>query len=131
MALLEPLLNVHGVAEKVLSMALADLLLGADPDRERWVATGAGMIAIDTLVHNWLHRTGILRASRGRAPLRTGCYGSGGCADIIAKAAADIDARVYCPEGPAHFPRLGPEGDLAVLHRGWPWHLQWEQDRRS
>ena len=60
-ALLEPLEAVHGLGPKVLSMALVGLLLGADPKRERWVVTGASMVAIDTLVHNWLHRTGILR----------------------------------------------------------------------
>jgi hypothetical protein len=32
-------------------MALADLLLGADPNRERWVTTGASMVAVDTLFH--------------------------------------------------------------------------------
>src|SRR3712207_5046779 len=42
-------------------MALADLLLGTDPKRERWLTTGASLIVIDTLVHNWMHRTGILR----------------------------------------------------------------------
>jgi hypothetical protein len=33
-------------------MALADLLLGAAPNRERWMMTGASMVAVDTLVHN-------------------------------------------------------------------------------
>ena len=36
-AFLEPLCCIHGVSDKVLSMALADLLLGADPNRERWM----------------------------------------------------------------------------------------------
>src|SRR5690606_22952511 len=59
-AILEPMSNIYGVSSKILSMALADLLLGADPARERWVTTGAHMIVIDTLVHNFLHRTGML-----------------------------------------------------------------------
>ena len=59
-AILHPLAHIHGISNKILSMALADLLLGSDPDRERWVTTGASMIAIDTLVHNFMHRTGIL-----------------------------------------------------------------------
>src|SRR3954468_2463222 len=54
-ALLEPLSHVYGVSFKVLSMALADLLLGGDPGRKRWVTAGGSMIVVDTLVHNFLH----------------------------------------------------------------------------
>ncbi len=61
-ALLEPLGHVYGVSNKVLAMALAELLLGGDAKRPAWVEAGTVMIAIDTLVHNFLHRTGILRA---------------------------------------------------------------------
>jgi hypothetical protein len=60
-ALLGPLRSVHGIGCKIISMALADLLLGTDLKRERWLTTGASLIVIDTLVHNRMHRTGILR----------------------------------------------------------------------
>ena len=100
-ALLEPLGCIHGVGNKVLSMALATLLLGADPDRERWVTTGASMIAVDTLVHNLLHRTGCLRRLNAQHAYGPACYRSGGCASIIEEAARYIDAREFCPDGPA------------------------------
>ena len=105
-AVLEPLTNVHGVSNKVLSMALADLLLAADPDRERWVTTGASMVAIDTLVHNFFYRTGIL--SRCSAEHRYGdaCYGPASCASIIQEMAQQIDARAYDPTYPTCFPRF-------------------------
>lgn len=105
-AVLDPMTNIFGVSSKVLSMILADLLLGADPKRERWVTTGASMIAIDTLVHNFMHRTGI--TDRHGLPHAYGpaCYGAGGCADIVRGLAARIDARTICPDGPACFPRL-------------------------
>jgi hypothetical protein len=67
-----------GALRKVLSMALADLLLGADPNRERWVTTGASMIAVDTLVHNWLHRTGILRRLGAEHAYGPACYSCSG-----------------------------------------------------
>ncbi len=55
-------------------------------------------IAIDTLVHNFLHRTGILaRLDR--------CYRPGGCA-ILALVAAKIDAREFNPTFPKTFPRF-------------------------
>jgi hypothetical protein len=38
-----------------------------DPRRLLWIEAAVVMIAVDTLVHNFLHRTGIL-AQGGRAP---------------------------------------------------------------
>lgn len=105
-AVLEPLSGIYGVSAKVWSMALADLLLTGDPGRGRWQAAGAAMIAIDTLVHNWMHRSGCLADLGAEHPYGPGCYAPGGCASIIEAASEVIDARRYCPEGPATFPRL-------------------------
>ena len=58
-AIIGPLRNVYGVSDKVLAMALSDLLLAAGR-RPLWVEVGATFVAVDTLVHNFLHRTGIL-----------------------------------------------------------------------
>lgn len=87
-------------------MALAEVPLTAEPDRERWVTTGATMVAVDTLVHNWLHRTGIARQSGIEHPCGRLCYELGGCAEVLETCARDIDARALCPDGPAYFPRL-------------------------
>ena len=105
-ALLMPLCCIHGLSSKVLSMAFANLLLGADPSRERWITTGASMVAVDTLVHNWLHRTGSLRRLGAEHAYGPACYGPSGCASIIEETARRIDARQFCPDGPAFFPRL-------------------------
>ena len=104
-ALLEPLTNIHGIGEKVWSLALADLLLAADPARERWVTTGAGMVVVDTLLHNHLHRTGILRRFSAGHRYGPDCYAPDGCASIISGLAERIDAREFNPEFPACFPR--------------------------
>ncbi len=105
-AVLLPLSGIFGISFKVLSMALADLLLACDPARERWVTTGASMIVVDTLVHNWLHRSGCLRELGADHAYGPGCYAPGGCAAIIEIASRQIDAREFCPAGPANFPRL-------------------------
>lgn len=105
-AVIEPMTNIHGVSYKVLNMSLSNLLLFGDPNRERWRTAGSAMIAIDTLVHNWLHRTGILagmRASHGYGPR---CYRPDGCASIIRRIAAQIDARNFDPAYPKQFPRF-------------------------
>ena len=105
-ALLEPLGQISGIGSKVWSMALADLLLGADPNRERWVTTGAAMVVIDTLMHNHLLRTGILRRFGAEHPYGARCYAEGGCADLVRGLAERIDAREFNPEFPACFPRF-------------------------
>src|SRR4051794_37162583 len=103
---LEPLREVYGIGEKVWSMALADLLVAADSNRERWVTTGAAMVVIDTLMHNHLHRTGILRRFAAEHPYGPRCYAPGGCAEIVRGLAERVDARAFNPTSPACFPRF-------------------------
>ena len=55
-----PLSHVYGASWKVLMMVVSQLFLGAGEVRPPWQALGVRMIPIDTLVHNFLHRTGIL-----------------------------------------------------------------------
>jgi hypothetical protein len=105
-ALVEPLTHVHGVSFKVLNMTLATLLLVGDPKRELWKSAGAQMIAIDTLVHNWLHRTGILRGLDAEHSYGPGCYGEGRCADIIRAVSEQIDATQFNAGYPKVFPRF-------------------------
>ena len=96
--------NVYGVADKVLAMALSSLLLGAGKRRPLWFEVGATFVAVDTLVHNFLHRTGILRRLCADHPYGDKCYRPGGCAGILGLLAANIDAREFNPAFPATFP---------------------------
>jgi hypothetical protein len=105
-ALMGPLRNVYGVADKVLAMALSSLLLGAGKQRPLWVEVGATFVAVDTLVHNFLHRTGILRRFSADHPYGDRCYQPGGCAGIIGLLAANIDARQFNPAFPSAFLRF-------------------------
>jgi hypothetical protein len=105
-ALIEPLRNVYGVSDKVLTMALSGILIGAAAARPRWLEVGVQLIAVDTLVHNFLHRTGILNRFNPSHPYGAGCYRSGGCADIIRAVASQIDARRFNRAFPKVFPRF-------------------------
>jgi hypothetical protein len=105
-AVIGPLRNVYGVADKVLAMALSSLLLGAGKQRPLWVEVGATFVAVDTLVHNFLHRTGILQRFGVDHPYGDRCYQSGGCAGIVGLLAANIDAREFNRTFPATFPRF-------------------------
>jgi len=105
-ALIGPLRNVYGVSDKVLTMALSVLLIGARQHRPMWFQTGAGMIAIDTLVHNFLYRTGIVHDCGKPHPYGSECYHVGGCAGIIRAIANRTDARTFNPKFPANFPRF-------------------------
>jgi hypothetical protein len=105
-AALDPLKEVYGVSDKILMMALSVLFLGAPGRRRRWREVGGSMIAVDTLVHNFLHRTGILARFRADHPYGVACYRPGGCADIIETVAQQIDARQFNRRFPATFPRF-------------------------
>ena len=105
-ALIGPLRNVYGVSDKVLTMALSTLLISARNQRPIWFETGKIMIAVDTLVHNFLHRTGILHDCGTPHAYGTACYRQGGCAEIIRAISARVDARAFSPKYPENFPRL-------------------------
>jgi hypothetical protein len=104
-AIIGPLRNVYGVSDKVLAMGLSNLLLAAGR-RPLWVKVGATFVAIDTLVHNFLHRTGILHRLAADHPYGDRCYRPGGCAEILHLLAANIDARKFNPAFPPTFPRF-------------------------
>ena len=59
----------------------------------------------NSLVHAFLHRTGILRRLGASHPYGAGCYGPKGCAAVIAGLAERVDARAYNPAFPVVFPR--------------------------
>jgi hypothetical protein len=105
-ALIEPLKEVYGVSDKVLMMTLSQLLIGASGDRRRWFEVGGSMIAVDTLVHNFLHRTGILHRLHADHPYGPACYREGGCAAVIEAIAHEIDARRFNRAFPKVFPRF-------------------------
>jgi hypothetical protein len=106
MALIEPLRNVYGVSDKVLAMALSGILIGAADIRPIWLEAGVHLIAVDTLVHNFLHRTGILARFKAAHPYGPGCYRPDGCADIVRLVASQIDARQFNRSFPAVFARF-------------------------
>jgi hypothetical protein len=116
-ALIGPLREVYGVSDKVLTMTLSWILLAAPRGYETWVEVGASMIAIDTLVHNFLHRTGILARFDTEHPYGAACYRPDNCADIIARIAQQIDAHAFNPRFPTVFPRF-------VQHAIWRYCAQ-------
>jgi hypothetical protein len=116
-ALIEPMREIYGVSDKVLAMALSALLLGAPEKMVLWTEVGGSMIAIDTLVHNFLHRTGILARFNANHLYGVACYRPGGCADVIQAVAERIDARQFNPSYPKVFPRF-------VQHAIWQYCAQ-------
>lgn len=109
-ALMDPLsaqlAHIYGVGPKVARLAMTTLLLGGDAERKNWIAEGAVMVVVDSLVHNWMHRTGILRALGKEHPYGDACYGAEGCAVLIERLSRSVDARAYNPDYPKHFPRF-------------------------
>jgi hypothetical protein len=116
-SLIEPMREIYGVSDKVLAMALSALLLGAPEKMVLWTEVGGSMIAIDTLVHNFLHRTGVLVRFNANHLYGSACYRPGGCADVIQAVAERIDARQFNPSYPKVFPRF-------VQHAIWRYCAQ-------
>ena len=54
-------------------MALSNILIGVADVRPKWLEVGVQLIAVDTLVHNFLHRTGILARLKAAHPYGPGC----------------------------------------------------------
>jgi hypothetical protein len=102
-------------------MALSCILLGAPKKMSSWIEVGGSMIAIDTLVHNFLHRTGILRRFDAKHAYGLACYRPGGCADIIQVVAEYIDARQFNASYSKIFPRF-------VQHAIWRYCSQSGRD---
>src|ERR1035437_3159000 len=113
--LVGPLRQIYGVSDKVVMMTLASLLLASR--KPMWPEVGASMIAVDTLVHNFLHRTGILHRLGANHPYGAACYRPNGCADIIRTVSARIDARPFNRTFPQAFPRF-------VQHAIWRYCAQ-------
>ena len=94
-----------------------------------WHEVGASMIAIDTLVHNFLVRTGILARFDADHSYGAACYQAGGCADIIeGRGAADRCPAVQFRVSAA-VSAVRPARDLAVLRPVWPRRLQRQSHR--
>jgi hypothetical protein len=89
------------------------------------------MIAVDTLVHNMLHRTGILRFYQPSHEYGPMCYEKKGCFTVIDKVSKLIDCSNFNKGYPAYFPRF-VQHSLFIL--GWdrpsmPW--SWETVREQ
>lgn len=104
--ILAPLRNIYGVSDKILTMSLSSLLLGAPDLKPLWFEVGKDMIAVDSLVHNFLHRTGLLEKCARPHLYGPACYQTGGCADLIRSLALRIDAYEFNPAFPTYFPRF-------------------------
>lgn len=95
--------KVFGVGEKLANMTLSSLL-AADPANPTWVRVGQAMVAVDTLVHNFLHRTGILKFYQAEHRYGPAC--SIQCARVLDSLIGKIDARKINPGYPRYFPRF-------------------------
>ncbi|UGY17960.1 hypothetical protein HAP48_0011315 [Bradyrhizobium septentrionale] len=104
-ALVGPMRHVFGVSDKVLTMTLSAVLMADRRGRPDWFSVGSRMIVVDRLVHNLLARTGILARSGASHGYGQHCYGQTGCADILRRVSAKIDARQFDAGFPANFPR--------------------------
>jgi len=96
---------IANVGPKLAHMALSCLFLTTCPGWD-YRHVGEEMIAVDSLVHNFLYRTGILVSYRLDHPYGPRCHAQDGCLGVIQDLARRIDCREFNPTLPAHFPRF-------------------------
>jgi hypothetical protein len=97
--------TIANVGPKLAHMALSCLFLTTYPGWD-YRQVGAHMTAVDTLVHNFLHRTGILDCYQLDHPYGPRCHAQTGCLGVIHDLANRIDCREFNPTLPADFPRF-------------------------
>jgi len=103
--LIAPMRAVYGISDKVISMALSDLLL-ASPDKPTWRRLGAEFIVVDRLIHNFMRRSGILKRHDCEHLYGPACYRDDGCAELLLSLSRGIDMRRYHHSFPQPFPRF-------------------------
>jgi hypothetical protein len=97
--------QVYNVGPKLADMAFSHLFFTQYPGWD-YREIGAEMVAIDSLVHNFLHRTGALDEYQKPHNYGPACHTSNGCLEVIEKIAKEIDCQEYHSSYPAYFPRL-------------------------
>lgn len=97
--------TIASVGPKLAHMALSGLFLTCYPGWD-YRRVGLHMIAVDSLVHNFLHRTGILADYGVNHAYGPRCHNQTGCLGVIHDLASHIDCREFNPTLPAHFPRF-------------------------
>ena len=102
--LVSELSRIYGMQGKIIHMVFSSFLLGLGPIKPAWKDLGYVSIAVDTLVHNFLHRTGLLRYY-GMEHKFGSCYGPKGCRAVIEDLAGRIDCTRFSDKNPAYFPR--------------------------
>ena len=99
-------------------------------NRERWRAAGAGMIAIDTLVHNWMHRSGCLADLGAEHPVWTALLRRRWLRRHHRSREPAHRRAALLPGRSSRLSTARAEGNLAPLHREWLRPLQRQSHRR-
>lgn len=98
-------------------MTLSSILLAAPGNLPVWIEVGASMIAIDTLVYNFLHRTGILRRFDAEQTYGWPATGLAAAPASLRPPPGRIDAQQFNCAFPRSFPRF-------VQHAIWRYCAQ-------
>ena len=97
--------TIANVGPKLAHLAMSSLFLCRYPGWD-YHRVGLHMVAVDSLVHNFLHRTGILDSYQLDHSYGPRCHTQNGCLGVIQDLAKHIDCRKFNPTLPAHFPRF-------------------------
>lgn len=97
--------QVYHVGPKLIDMGFSHLFFTRIPGWD-YQEIGAEMVANDTLVDNFLARTGTLDEYKRPHKYGLACHTQKGFVGVIEEIAQEIDCRKYNPNYPAYFLRL-------------------------
>jgi hypothetical protein len=97
--------RLHMVGPKLVNMAVADVFCVTAKDWN-YLRVFHRMVAVDTLIHEFLHRSGTLKAFGKEHNYGAACHKEHGCLGVIEEVARQIDCSRYNEEYPAYFPKL-------------------------
>lgn len=101
--LIGSLTKIFGVGNKLANMTLSSFLM-ADQTRVYHIKVARALVAIDSLVHNFFHRTGALQLYECSHNYGPSCFKN--CVQIVNTLSKHIDVKIFKEDQPRYFPRF-------------------------
>jgi hypothetical protein len=97
--------QIFNVGRKLTNMTLSGLLYARNGNWN-YSRVYPHMVAVDTLVHEFLHRTGTLKLFGREHKYGEACHSPEGCVGVINDISRQIDCTRYSGEYPEYYPRM-------------------------
>lgn len=105
-ALMKAFKPIFGIGPKLIAMSLSSILIAGGRHRPHWARVGRSIVVIDSLIHNFMHRTGMIEVLGKPHAFGPTCYVPGQCETILRSIAQRIDLKQIDVRLPSRHARL-------------------------